>query len=94
MIAVIVSSALGKLLHQSEDLYHTPHNKKYQALLHWLESHKSKLVPTFPGVQDEGMQVHFSLLTDEEITDAMLQKFRSLDGIEAAYRKPEDSLPG
>ena len=94
MIAVTVSTELGKLLHQSEDLNHTPHNKKYQALLHWLESHKSKLEPTFPGIQDEGMQVHFFLLTNEEITDAMLHNFRSLNGIEAAYRKPEDSLPG
>ena len=94
MIAVVVSSALGKLLHQAEDIRHSPHKKKYQALLHWLEQHQSKLVPTFPGVADEGMQAHFTLDTREEITDAMLKTLQSFEGIEGAYRKPEDSLPG
>src|SRR5689334_4913007 len=93
MIAVTVSSALGKLLHQSEDLHKPPHKKKYHALLQWLESHRSKLVATFPGIEDEMMQVHFMLRSDENITDSMLEEFRRLPGVEAAYRKPEDSLP-
>lgn len=94
MIAVVVSSALGKLLHTNEDIRHTPHKKKYHALLHWLEQHQSKLIPTFPGIDDERLQVHFSLQTNEQITDAMLKNLQSIEGIEGAYRKPEDSLPG
>lgn len=94
MIAVSVSSALGKLLHQFEDINHIPHNKKYLALMNWLEKHQSKLVPTFPGIEDENMQTYFYLQAEENIPDAALETLQGLAGIEGAYRKPEDSLPG
>ena len=94
MIAIVVSSALGKLLHQHEDINHIPHQRKYLALINWLEQNQSKLVPTFPGIEDENMQTHFTLQTEKNISDAALENLQSLAGIEGAYRKPEDSLPG
>ena len=63
-------------------------------LVNWLEEHQCKLVPTFPGIEDENMQTYFSLQSEKDISDAALEKLQGLPGIEGAYRKPEDSLPG
>ena len=93
MIAIVVSTALGKLLHQYEDISHIPHQRKYLALINWLEQNQSKLVPTFPGIEDENMQTHFNLQSKKSISDAALKDLQNLAGIEGAYRKPEDSLP-
>ena len=93
MIAIVVSSALGKLLHQHGDINHIPHQRKYLALINWLEQNQSKLVPTFPGIEDENMQTHFALQTKKNISDGALKELQGLAGIEGAYRKPEDSLP-
>jgi len=94
MIAIVVSSALGKLLHQYEDISHIPHQRKYLDLVNWLEQNQSKLVPTFPGIEDENMQTHFTLQTEKNISDAALKDLQNLAGIKGAYHKPEDSLPG
>ena len=71
-----------------------PHQKKYLDLVNWLEQNQSKLVPTFPGIEDENMQTHFTLQTEKNISDAALKDLQNLAGIKGAYRKPEDSLPG
>lgn len=94
MIAVSVSSALGKLLHEHEDINHIPHKKKYLALVNWLAEHQSTLTPTFPSIEDENMLTYFTLQSEKEIPEADLKKLQAIAGIEGAYRKPEDSLPG
>jgi|GEM_PF-5409699 len=63
MIVVIVSSQLGKLIHQYGDPANIPGPKKYHSLLTWLGQHNSKLKATFPGIEDESMKVYFELQT-------------------------------
>jgi hypothetical protein len=94
MIAVMVSPALGKWLHQYGDLHHIPQKKKYTALINWLSDNQSTLTATFPGIADEHMKVYFSVQSATPSSDAALKKLQGLAGIQSAIRKPEDSLPG
>ena len=85
MIAVSVSSALGKLLHQYEDINHIPQKQKYLALVNWLQKHQSKLVPTFPGIEDENMQTYFNLQLVGEISKG--SKSYLLDSVCGIYNR-------
>ena len=89
MIVVITTPQLGKLLQDSHGIAGSQ-NKK---LLQWLQKHDSLLQPTFPGVEEESMQVYFELQSQHNISDNDLEELRQLPGIEGAYRKAAEEPP-
>lgn len=94
MIAVNTSLALAKKLHENGSINNFADNHDYESLQEWLEINKATLTPTFPGIHDESMQTYFQLNTPATLSAKDLNQFLHLPGIEAAYEKPMDELPG
>ena len=94
MIAVQTSSVLAQLLHSYGSIENFPGNNDYKVLQDWLKDKGSKLVPTFPGIEAGDMQTFFQLQHTLPLSPSDLSQFLQLPGIEAAYEKPNDELPG
>lgn len=94
MIVVITSQELGQLLHQAAANLESVGNNHFEKLHNWLKKHHYTLQPTFPGIDVESMQVYFHLQPATEISEQEIAELSQMPGIEGAYRKAAEDLPG
>jgi len=93
MIVITVTAPLAHLLHQNSDLRKIDSSQKFLSLTNWLQQHQAKLVPTFPGADDQNLQSFFELHINKEMDETLLSELQKLPGIDGAYNKGDESLP-
>lgn len=94
MIVVITSQELGQLLHRSAGKSESVNSQPFQQLQNWLQKHHYTLQPTFPGIDVASMQVYFELQPANKISEQEIAELSQMPGIEGAYRKAAEDLPG
>ncbi len=87
---------LARLIHQFGSSQQVPTIKyvPFAQLFNWLKDSHCSLAPTFPASTDQGLLPFFSLIATKPISDTALQQLQKLPGVEGAYSKPDDALPG
>ncbi len=96
MLSVITTPPLGKLLHEFGDIKDLPDDQKvaYKPLLNWLKKKSFKLEANFPDTGEASLQVYFVLQATTAPTEEEVTFLLTLPGIDGAYEKPMEDLPG